>query len=180
MLDPTDIDVSSYYPPEEWRPVGGPEVHTDMVLLPHRSLSRKGFLWLMAAICFSCFSTGLVFALAGAWPILIFSGVDVLLVWLAFKLNYRSGRMFETVRLTDEEILVRHMSPSGRESRFTFRPPHWLSVGMDDPPRADSRLTLSSHGKQLEIGRFLPPAEKVEVARALRRALGEMKVRPAD
>lgn len=180
MLDPTQIDVASYYPPEEWRPADGKPVRSDMVLLPHRSLSRRGFLWLMAAICVSCFTTGIAYAFAGAWPVLVFTSFDVFLVWLAFRLNYRSGRMFETVRLTDEQVLVRHISPAGRERRFTFTPPHWLQVGMDDPPQPDSRLTLASHGKQLEIGKFLPPLEKLEVARELRAALHELRTRPAE
>ena len=37
--------------------------------------------------------------LTGAWPVMGFFGLDVLLVYVAFKLNYRSGRLYETVEL---------------------------------------------------------------------------------
>ena len=38
--------------------------------------------------------------LAGAWPVIGFFGLDVALIYLAFKLNYRSGRLYETIELT--------------------------------------------------------------------------------
>ena len=46
---------------------------------------------------------------------------------------------------------------------------------MDDPPGVKSPLTLSSHGKALEIGSFLTPEERLEVAQALRAALGRQQ-----
>jgi hypothetical protein len=44
-------------------------------------------------------------------------------------------------------------------------------VTIDDPPRHDSQLVLSSHGRALAIGAFLTAEERAEVARALRAAL---------
>ena len=46
-----------------------------------------------------------------------------------------------------------------------------MQVGFDDPPRYDSQLTLSSHGRHLVLGAFLTVAERLEVARALKAAL---------
>ena len=42
---------------------------------------------------------------------------------------------------------------------------------MDDPPHRRSKLILRSHGRGLEIGGFLTPSEKLDLARAIRRAL---------
>ena len=63
-----------------------------VVLTPHRSLGPKGFLALMLAFGAISFATGIVFYIAGAWPVVGFLGLDVLLVYVAFRLNYRSGR----------------------------------------------------------------------------------------
>jgi uncharacterized membrane protein len=70
------------------------------LLTPHRSLGPAGFLILMAALGTASFITGIVFLLMGAWPVFGFFGLDVLLIYIAFRLNYRSGRLYETVELT--------------------------------------------------------------------------------
>ena len=51
---------------------------------------------------------------------------------------------------------------------------------MDDPPRRHSLLTLRSHGRWLEIGGFLTPEEKLDLARALRRALADARLATAS
>jgi uncharacterized membrane protein len=142
----------------------------DAILYPHRSLGQTGFLLVMAALCAGSFAIGLAFFLLGAWPVVGFLGLDVLLVYVAFRLNYRAGRAYETLRLTPERLEVTQVDPGGRGRRTSFQP-YWLAVDMDDPPRRSSRLTLRSHGRQLEIARFLTPPEKLDLAHALRQAL---------
>lgn len=150
----------------------------DVVVYPHRSLGPTGFLVLMAALCACSAAVGLVFYLNGAWPVIGFLGLDVLLIYVAFRLNYRAARAFETVRLTPAALEVTKVDARGRGRRITFQP-YWLAVDMDDPPRRHSRLTLRSHGRRLEIGGFLTPDEKLDLARALRRALEEARRPPA-
>jgi uncharacterized membrane protein len=65
---------------------------------------------------------------------------------------------------------VRRVLPSGTARSWSFQP-FWLRIEMDERPRADSQITLMSHGKRLIIGSFLSPAEKRDLARALREAL---------
>jgi uncharacterized membrane protein len=147
-----------------------PRLWFDAVLHPHRSLSPFGFLILMLALSAVSFATGIAFLVAGAWPVFGFFGLDVLLVYLAFRSNYKSGLVYETLRLTGDELSVRRVLPSGDAKTWRFQP-YWLRVEMDDPPRYDSKLKLSSHGHSLVIGAFLTPDEKLEVARALGSAL---------
>lgn len=144
------------------------------VLRPHRSLSPVGFAALMAVIAGVSFCAGLAFYLSGAWPIVGFLGLDVLAIYWAFRANYRSGRQFETLELTDGTLKVARVSPAGKVQRWQFQP-YWLRVEMDDPPRHASQLTLSSHGRRLVIGRFLSPPERLEVAMALRQALARLR-----
>jgi uncharacterized membrane protein len=77
----------------------GETVHWETVLRPHRSLPPSGFLALMLVLAGVSFVSGIVFIRMGAWPICGFFGVDVMLVYFAFRLNYRSGRMCEVLRL---------------------------------------------------------------------------------
>jgi uncharacterized membrane protein len=103
-----------------------------------------------------------------------FFGLDVALVYVAFRINYRRAQRYETVRLTQTRLEIERVSPAGQVERFEFQP-YWLRVMMDDPPRQESQLTLRSHGKSLVIGAFLSPPERLEVANALNAALARLK-----
>ena len=162
---------------KEGRNSGTAEVCFDAVLHPHRSLSPIGFLILMVVLSAVSFTTGIAFLMMGAWPVFGFFGLDVLLVYIAFRANYRSGLVYETLRLTRDELSVRRVMPSGESKSWSFQP-YWLRIEMDDPPRYDSELRLSSHGNSLVIAAFLPMEEKVEVAEALKAALALAR-RPA-
>jgi uncharacterized membrane protein len=146
----------------------------DAVLQPHRSLSPAGFAILMAAVSLICFVAGAVFVIAGAWPVMGFFGLDVLLIYIAFRVNYGAARRYETVRLTEETLVVERVTPNGQRQTWRFQP-YWLRVAMDDPPRHDSKIVLSSHGRSLVIGAFLSPSERLEFAQALRGALDRLR-----
>ncbi len=147
----------------------------DAILTPHRSLSPRGFRLLMAGVCGVSFGVGLGFFLMGAWPIVGFFGLDVLLIYGAFKLNFRAARLYETVTVTREHCTVARVSPRGDAQRWRFQPA-WLRVFMADPPDHDSPLTLRGHGRELRIGSFLTPAERLELAKALRAAVNHARM----
>ncbi|MFQ6018659.1 MAG: DUF2244 domain-containing protein [Kiloniellaceae bacterium] len=142
----------------------------DARLSPHRSLGPLGFVVLMGAVSMTGFVAGLIFFLVGAWPVVGFLGLEVALVYLAFRINYRHGMMYETLRLTRSGLTVERVSHWGEKKTWRFQP-YWLQVLIDDPPRPDSALTLRSHGKSLAIGRFLTAEERLDLAEALRGAL---------
>jgi uncharacterized membrane protein len=147
-----------------------PRTLFNAVLTPHRSLSPAGFWLLMALISGASFLSGTYFVLRGAWPVTGFFGLDVLLIYIAFRASYRSARLYETVRLTEEALIVERIGPTGPLAQWHFQP-YWLRVEMDDPPEHHSQLRLSSHGRSLVLGSFLSPAERLEVAETLREAL---------
>jgi uncharacterized membrane protein len=148
------------------------------VLTPHRSLGPTGFLLFMLVLGGISFVTGMVFLLAGAWPVFGFFGLDVLLVYWAFRLNYRSARAYEQVTVTPSELKVRQVSHHGRVSEWTLNP---VWVRLDRVVHAEfgiERLFLVSHGRRLPIAGFLGPQEKESFALALSAALGEAKRGP--
>ncbi len=149
----------------------------DAVLEPHRSLSQSGFLIVMASVVVVSFAAGMMFIMVGAWPVFAFLALDACLIYMAFRVNYRSGRMYETVRLTEENLTVVRVSSGGRVQRWSFQP-YWLKVAIDDPPHQDSKLVLTSHGKSLAIGSFLTPPERLDLARALETALYKLREPP--
>lgn len=146
----------------------------DAVLHPHRSLSPRGFAMLMGAVTAVSLTVGGWFLAQGAWPVFGFFGLDVLLLYAAFRLSYRAGRMHERVRLTDGELEVQRVDHRGGRRCWRFQP-YWLRVAIDDPPEHDSQVVLSSHGRSVVVGSFLTPEERLDFARALRRALTQWR-----
>ena len=61
------------------------------IVTPHRSLGSLGFLILMVAVGGISFAAGIAFLMMGAWPVFGFFGLDVFLVYLAFRANYRAA-----------------------------------------------------------------------------------------
>jgi uncharacterized membrane protein len=148
------------------------------VLTPHRSLSPTGFLIFMLVLGGLSFASGVSFLLMGAWPVFGFFGLDVLLVYWAFRINYRAARAYEEVTVTACELRLRKVSHHGRVSAWTLNP---LWVRLDQDEHAEfgiERLFLVSQGRRLSIGGCLGPAEKASFARALRAALGEARRGP--
>ena len=153
----------------------------DAVLTPHRSLTPVGFGVLMSALAAISFTAGMFFVMHGAWPVFGFFGLDVGLVYLAFKLNYRSGRVAETIRLDDKALTIARRYPGGQIKSWSFEP-YWVQVLMLGPSGRDPVLTLRSHGRDLVIASFLTVPEREEVAEALQTALRQraMDVAPSS
>tara|TARA_B100000676_G_scaffold50873_1_gene50040 strand:- start:20308 stop:20832 length:525 start_codon:yes stop_codon:yes gene_type:complete len=154
-----------------------PTIRFDAVLQPHTSLGPQGFLLLMAVIGVISFTAGVAFIMVGAWPVFGFLGLDVVLVYVAFKFNYRDARRYETVKLTDRKLLIERVGPTGRRQKWSFQT-YWLKVDLENPPTPESALMLRSHGKVLEIGSFLTPQEKYDLATALRDELEKLRRNP--
>lgn len=154
-------------------PAGGRALF-DAVLYPNRSLRARGFFVVMAVVVFANLSLGLYFMSIGAWPVLGFCGLDALAVWLAFKVSYRQGRLRERVKLTEDEMLVARVLPSGHETRWRLQP-FWTRVEFDRPTRHESQVRVVSKGRTLILGSFLSPAERGRFADALTHALGRAR-----
>lgn len=150
----------------------------ETVLSPNRSLSGPGFGIVMGVFGVASLVAGLAFLSMGAWPVLGFFGLDVLLLYWAFKANYRAGLLQEHIRLTLAALDIRRRMPGGREAQWTFQP-YWVRLALDRAEEHDSELSLSSHGKRLVIGAFLAPEQRAALAGTLQAALARVKAGPA-
>lgn len=144
------------------------------VLYPHRSLSPRGFLVLMGAVSLVSFIAGVGFYRLGAWPVPGFFGLDVLLIYFAFKLNYRSGRLYETVDVNRERLEVTRVFPSGKRESFTLNP-YWARVQLTHRIEGRSDLALTLHGQAYPLGDFLTDDERSDLATALNAALARAR-----
>lgn len=124
-------------------------------LTPHRSLNRVGFLILMLLFGSVSFITGILFLVVGAWPVLGFFGLDVLLLYWAFQLNYRHAKAYEQVIVTSSVLKVRKVSHLGRVREWVLNP-LWVKLDkVESEEFGIDRLFLISRGKKLSIASFL-------------------------
>lgn len=147
----------------------------DAELRPNRSLSQTGFRLVMLAMCAASLIPGVFFLSQGAWPVAGFLGLDVLAVYVAFRLSYTQGRAREYVRVTPADLDIKRVDHKGRDVSTERFPSYWARVAMDDPPEPDSQLTIAASGRATTVGRFLSAEERVSLAKALRDALAEAR-----
>ncbi len=143
-------------------------------LSPHRSLSLRGFNILMAFIGGVSFLAGMGFLMMGAWPVFGFFGLDALLVYIAFRRNYRDARAFEQIDVTRDQLLVRQVSSLGRSVEHAFHP-YWTRLIVDRRSWGIAGLLLTSSGRKLVIGRYLNPNDRESFARALDQAMARAR-----
>lgn len=144
------------------------------LLYPNRSLTRDGFMRVLAVVIGVNLLNGFIYLALGAWPVAFFCGIDILIVWWAFRLSYAQGKRHERVMLTDEALWVSRVLPSGHETRWKLSP-FWVRLWIDRPVKHESQLKLTEGGKTLIIGSFLSPAERGELAQALSAALSKAR-----
>ena len=147
----------------------------DAVLYPHRSLGPRGFRNLLVVV--GCASTllSIPFYMMGAWPVVGFFGLDVGLLYVMFKLNYRGARLREHVLLTPVRLLFSRIDPKGQRREWVFNP-RWVRLQRDEHEEFGvMRLALVQGGREVEIARFLGASEKGDFADAFSRALNKAR-----
>ena len=93
------------------------------------------------------FITGILFLVVGAWPVLGFFGLDVLLLYWAFRLNYRHAKAYEQVIVTSSVLRVRKVSHLGRVREWVLNP-LWVKLDkVESEEFGIDRLFLISRGR---------------------------------
>ncbi|MGF9692291.1 DUF2244 domain-containing protein [Rhizobium sp. 0TCS1.26] len=146
-------------------------------LTPHRSLGRRGFRVMLALSGAICLIYGIFFLATGAWPISFFFGLDFVLLWGAFWLNYRSGRAREEVMVSRTNVSIRKVSPAGRVVEHRFNP-FWARFRVRRHHEFGiTSMHVTGEGRLTDVGAFLNPDDRESFAKAFRGALATVKQR---
>jgi uncharacterized membrane protein len=150
-------------------PVFSAELH------PYRSLGRNGhriFFIIAGALTLAHMA---VFMMSGAWPIVLFFGLDFLVLFGAFWLNNRAAKAREVVLLSRTNISIRKISPSGRETEHVFNPlwarflvSHKAKIGI-------TAMHVRGNGRETDVGTFLTLDDRERFASAFSGALARVK-----
>jgi uncharacterized membrane protein len=138
-------------------------------IVPHRSLTRKGVMAVVALLLVLNAAIALRFWLLGAWPVVAFSLLEVPLAVLLLAINIHRARASELIMLNTKELTVIRTDAAGRRIRVSL-PSAWLRVDLQakqDIPR----VIFSSHGRACEVGAFLNEPDKLALYDALDKAV---------
>ena len=129
----------------------------------------------MTFIAVICFGLGIFFWSIGAWPVFGFLGLDVLAIYVAFKVNYRDARAFEEVSISRQEMRIEKTTPSGQCKTYTFNP-IWTRFHVKRHKEIGIiSMEVLSRKMRLRIGDFLNPHERESFAREFGAALASAK-----
>ena len=147
----------------------------EAMITPHRSLPNLGFLVLMIAVGVVSFIAGMFFLILGAWPVFGFFGLDVLLVYIAFRVNYRAARAREEVSVSRTALDIRKTAPSGRTEQHRFNP-FWTRFSVARHAEIGiTRMQVEAQGNAVSIGGFLNPDDRESFAAAFSDALARAR-----
>jgi uncharacterized membrane protein len=145
------------------------------LLVPYRSLGRTGFFILIGGLLFGWLVTGAFFLSVGAWPIFGFLGLDVLAVYIAFRINYRAARAREEVSVSRTLVDIRKIAPSGKREEHRFNP-FWARFNVARHSEIGiTRMAVEGQGREVAIGSFLNPDDRESFANAFGEALATAK-----
>ena len=150
-----------------------------IVICPNCSLSLRGAALCFGGLCALCFTVAGLLALKGMWPVLPFSGLEMILLGWALHASLTRRFRSEIITLTDADISVEARDRA--QYRRTVFQRHWAQVKLRRPASRlhPSRLTIESHGRQCELGSFLTDEERYGLAVQLQRLIGRINESPS-
>jgi uncharacterized membrane protein len=149
------------------------DVVFDALITPNRSPCNQGFALMMGTLGAVGGTIGLGFLLNGAWPVIIYFAVTITLLGWAVRASILRSRAFEHLCLTSSRFSIRRVDVRGQEERIELQP-YWLRVELRGGRHAEE-LKLRTHGVAHSVGLWLSPTERLELAEALKDALGTLR-----
>ncbi len=125
--------------------------------------------WLYASLCAVSLGIGTFFWFQGAVLVLPFAWIELAGVGLAFLAYARHAGDGEKISLKGRQLVV-ELENAGHLERAEFNR-DWVRV----EPCAGSRslIELSGHGRKVNVGRYVRPELRPQLAQEIRRALRE-------
>ncbi|RKP58797.1 DUF2244 domain-containing protein [Pararobbsia silviterrae] len=136
----------------------------DWMLKRNCSVSPKQFFVFYVGLCLVSLSIALTVVYWGAWLVLPFTGLDLLVVGVAFVIYARHAVDYEYIRLCEHRLVIERVS-ADRVSQYEFNP-RWVRVEPGATPR--DRITLHSAGQSVTIGQHLAWHLRSQFANELR------------
>lgn len=138
-----------------------------VLVRPNNSLSPQGAIRLVLGLSVVSMSVGAGFALAGAWMVLPFAGLEIVAIGYAFYYVLQHSSDYESIVINDEQVIVEKFEHKKIVKTVFQR--YWAKVILREQQQGRQGLFIGSHGKELEFGKYLLDDEqRVILARELK------------
>lgn len=134
------------------------------LIRPNGSLDWSGMKWLFGLLACGVMAVGAFFASIGAWLVLPFAGLEILVMGAGIYASARWSAVREVIEIGEKSLRIsRGMR---RPTQVQELPRHWTRVSLCKDPRGwyPSRLLLVCHGRGYEIGSTLVESERLQLA----------------
>ena len=142
-----------------------------LVIRPNRSLPVAGMVALFVGLSALALVIGVGFALAGAWVVLAFAVLEIVIVAMLCRWLYRHTDDCELVVIEPERVRV--IKRRGNDvSQHEFER-YWTQARVDRASvgASEQRLQIGSHGRFVSLADDVNEADRLLVARELRSLL---------
>ena len=148
----------------------------ELRLWPHNALQPRGFAGVIGA---SALMLALpMIALLGhpvMWGLLPFAGIALWGLWYALTRNWQDRSVIEEMEMDRDGVHLKRLNPRGPVQEW-HADPHWVAVNMIPKGGPVGKyLTLTGGGREVELGAFLTPEERVTLHAELTRLLRDVK-----
>lgn len=143
-----------------------------LILRPNASATRREAALFFSLVAFLSLAIATAFAVSGAWMVLPFSGGELAFLGGCLWWSLRDASVREVITITEAAVSIERQGGRGRREKIEF-PRFWARVTLVASPFRGhpSRLSIRSHGKEIEVGRFLVEEERVSLALKLKQTL---------
>lgn len=158
----------------DWAERADPPLYR-VALWPHRSMGPTGQRTVLAVAALGL-SVPLVpaFGTPVFWGLLPFCVAALTLLWLGFRRSDRDGTLTEELLLWRDEVRVERREPRGRVLRWRASP-YWLRLTLHaEGAKVENYLTLKGGGREIELGAFLSPDERLALKADIETALARV------
>jgi uncharacterized membrane protein len=139
----------------------------DWLMKRNCSVSPRQFVWFYISLALFSSAIALSLVMRGAWPVLPFTGIEVLVVGIAFVIHARHAVDYERIRLFPNRLVIEQMCAE-RLTRFEFNP-RWVRIEQGASFR--DAIKLVSRGQTVALGQHLAHYRRAQFAKELRALL---------
>lgn len=157
--------------PYSWTPTDADNADT-LRLWPHRSLGPNGFVWFIGGTAM-LIATPLMAVLATPifWGLLPFLAAAMAALWWALRRSWADREIIEELVLTPDRVTLTRTGPRKQHQTWEANP-HWVRVNRHETGGpVPHYLTLSGGPREVELGAFLTPEERMTLEWDLRQRL---------
>ncbi|MEL6169769.1 MAG: DUF2244 domain-containing protein [Pseudomonadota bacterium] len=162
--------------PYRWTEPNAETTPAELRLWPHQSMTPEGFVGFMGATL-TLIALPLMTLLGSPilWVVLAFFAVTIWGLWFAIDRQRKRASLTELLTLGMDEMTLTRTEPSGVERQWQANP-YWVSVHLHSTGGpVENYLTLRGGDREVELGAFLSPEERVDLYEDMCARLREMR-----